>query len=274
MQKTTGIRFLGWSNIIIDNEEKGSLAFDPFFRPFAGANWARIEDYADVRIICISHGHAEHYLDTPRVVKYTDAVVISSQEVCDHLHSRYKIPRDNLVAVSPFQEVKIRDFKITAFTWYHRKINYWKFFKGNLFTGLYFAGSNLLRCPYDAPYYGYFIETPDGYRIMNYTEGLNTLLPTEEAESLGKKFHPHILIGGMQLNYEDAAARAAAAISPEVFILYHPHEKMFQKMKIASTPSEVFVAKIKGLAPDVQVLLPEDNSFIKLPVGTSYNTSK
>lgn len=265
MRKTTGIRFLGWSNIIIDTEEKGSLAFDPFFRPFAGANWADLKDYSGVKIICITHGHAEHYLDTPRVVKYTDAVVISSQEVCDHLHSRYKIPRDNLLTVTPFQEVKIRDFKITAFPWYHRKINYWKFFKGNLSTGLYFAGSNLLRCPYNAPYYGYFVETPDGYRIINYTEGLNSNLPSEEAESLGEKFRPQILIGGMQLNYEEDVARAAAAISPEVFILYHPHEKMFHKMKIESTPPDVFVAKINEYAPDVQVLLPEANSSIKLP---------
>ena len=145
MGKTSGIRFLGWSNIIIDNEENGSLAFDPFYRPFAGAKWAKVEDYSKVKVICISHGHAEHYLDTPEVVKQTNAVVVSSQMVCDHLHSRYKVPKSNLIPVKPLEEVEVNGYKITPFPWYHRRINYMKFFMGNLFTGIYFTFNGLFK---------------------------------------------------------------------------------------------------------------------------------
>ena len=266
MSKTTSIRYLGWSNIIICNDEEGHLAFDPFYRPFAGARWGKIGDFSAIKIICITHGHAEHYLDTANVVKQTNAMVISSPKVCNHLHSWNKVPKENLKAVDPFEEVRINGYKITAFPWRHRKINYMRFFMGNLFTAFYFTLSSLLRAPFNAPFYGFFIETPDGYRIMNFTEGMNTLLPTDEVRDFGKRFKPEILIAGMQLDYEKDVARAAAAINPKHIILYQPHEKMFAKMNIQSTPQEIFVSLVKKAIPNANIILPEANSFIELPL--------
>ena len=70
----------------------------------------------------------------------------------------------------------------------------------------------------------------------------------------------------MQLDYEEAVANAVATVSPKTFIGYHPHEKMFESMKIKSTPQEVFVDLIKKAAPDVKLILPEVKSKIEFPV--------
>jgi len=259
----TSIKYLGWSNIIIPSPN-GSLAFDPFYRPMYGADWATLEDFKDVKVICISHGHHEHYLDTPNVVKLTNAKVVSSKEVCDHLHSKYNVPKENLVPVRPHEEVTVEGFKITAFSWYHRPINYLNFFKGNLVTGLTFTLTNLLKAPYDAPYYGFFVETSDGFRALNFTEGLNPLFPTGEMKELAKKFNPCVLIGGAQLHYEEDVARAVKAISPETFIMYHPHEKLFGSMKLKSSTPETFIKHAKNAVPKVKIIYPEPMASVTL----------
>lgn len=266
MKKTEGIKYLGWSNIIICNEKSGYLAFDPFYRPFAGANWATLDDFNKIKIICISHGHSEHYLDVPKVINKTGALVISSKDVCNHLSFWHKIPKEKLKIIEPFEEIEINGYKITAFPWRHRKINYMRFFMGNLFTGIYFTFNSLFRAPFYAPYYGFFIETPEGNRIMNYTEGLNVLMPDEDPLNFGEKFKPDILIGGMQLEYEKDVARAVAAINPKHFIMYHPHEKMFESMKIKSTPEEIVLSHVRKAAPDVKIILPKVKDYMSLPL--------
>lgn len=261
MSDTTDIRYLGWSNIIIESAS-GSLVFDPFFREMYGAKWAKIEDYKDVKVICITHGHHEHYLDTPDIVKYTNAKVVGSNEVCEHLKSKYKVPEENLIPIQPMEEITVEGFKITAFTWYHRKISYLKFFQGNLITGLTFGLTNLLKVPTDAPFQGFFVETPEGLRLLNFAEGMNSLMPTEEMKELGDKFKPSVLVGGMQLSYEEDVGRAAQYTSPETFILYHPHTKLFDSMKIKSSPVEAFVSSVEEKAPQVKILLPEPMSSV------------
>ena len=71
------MRYFGWSNILI-RESQGDFVFDPFFRKMYGAQWASKDDYEKVRVICVSHGHHEHYMDTPVVAQMTGALVISS----------------------------------------------------------------------------------------------------------------------------------------------------------------------------------------------------
>lgn len=257
------IEYFGWSNIIVKSSQ-GNLAFDPFYRPMYGAKWANLEDYKDVKVICVSHGHHEHYLDTPNVVRYTNAKVVSSAEVCRHLHAKYNVPKENLIPVKPHEEVTVAGFKITAFPWYHRKISYRKFLQGNFITGATFGLLNLLKSPYNAPYYGFHIVTPDGLNLLNFTEGFNNLFPTDEMEQLGEKFRPSVLIGGMQLHYENDVARGVKSIAPKTFIMYHPHEKLFGSMHLESSPPETFVERIKEVAPEVNILLPEPMTSVAI----------
>jgi hypothetical protein len=37
-------------------------------------------------------------------------------------------------------------------------------------------------------------------------------------------------------------------------VLYHPHEKLFEKIKVESTMPEGFVNAVKGLLPSAEVL--------------------
>ena len=52
------IRYFGWSSLALE-APNGTLAFDPFFRPYCGAKWSSIDDYADAKVVCVTHGHEE-----------------------------------------------------------------------------------------------------------------------------------------------------------------------------------------------------------------------
>lgn len=255
------MRYLGWSNILI-REPQGDLVFDPFFRKMYGAEWARKEDYGKVRVICVSHGHHEHYMDTPAVARVTGALVVSSPDVCEHLRRKHRLPESQLRPVLPFDTVEVHGYRITAFDWHHRPISYLRFFQGSLAAAFAFVGNNILRCPWRARYYGFAVQTQSGASMVNLTEGMNPLFSDGELDVLRQRFRPDVLIGGHQLVYEQDVARAVRLTGVSSCVLYHPHEKLFGQMGIASAPQEQVVAAVKAQAPDVDIRLPRPMEWI------------
>ena len=256
MNSNVDIIYHGWSCFSVCWGET-TMLFDPFYRPMHGASWASLQDFTKVKLICVTHGHYEHYLDTAPVAQKTGATVISSKMVCDHLKRKYKMDSKNLIAIDPMQRVEVLGFKITAFQWHHRYISFYKFFKGNFVTALQFAYHGLLRAPFSAPALGYHIEGPDGIRLMNYNEGFSNLVDITELEQYSTKFKPDILIAGMQLNFEEYLGRGVGALKPKVIVLFHPHEKLFEKFKLQSSSPETFVSRIKQYVPNARICLPQ-----------------
>jgi hypothetical protein len=254
MLKGVKIKYFGWSCFTVEAENK-TLLFDPFFRPMHGAHWASLKDFQNVKLICVTHGHYEHYLDTAPIVKATGATVISSKMVCDHLKDRYKVESNKLICIEPFQQVEVLGFKITAFKWHHRYISFYKFFKGSVTTALQFAYHGLIQAPFSAPAFGYQIQFPNGTRLMNYNEGFSNLVDINELEEFSSKFCPDILLAGMQLNFEDYLAKGVFALKPKTIILFHPHEKLFEKFKLQSSSPKIFIDRIKNYLPDVKIIV-------------------
>ena len=86
------IRYFGWSALSVETDA-GALFFDPFYRDYCGAKWFDLEDFAHASVVCATHGHEEHYLDIPDVVKRSCADVIGTKAVTDYLAWRSKVPR-------------------------------------------------------------------------------------------------------------------------------------------------------------------------------------
>jgi len=248
------IEYFGWSSFRVQSET-GTLLFDPFFRPMHGAQWAKLKDFKESDVICITHGHYEHYLDTPALVNSTGSMVVSSREVCNHLASKYKVPKQKLLPIEPFQTIDVCEFRITAFEWVHRDISFWNFFKGDILTAFQFAWYSLFRSPFNAPKLGYYVEGPGGLRLMNYGEGFSNLMVTKHIFELAERFKPNIVLAGMQLNFEEPLAEGVAALAPDTVVLFHPHEKLFEKFKIKSSPPDIFVKNVKLKLPEAEVVI-------------------
>ena len=119
------IRYHGWSSTPIECHPK-ALFFAPVYPPYCGAKWSTLDDYLGADVICVTHGHEEHFLDTPDLLRRTAATVVSSPTVCRFLKRRNKIPEGQLYPVAFGQPASVAGFRITTFAWKHRDINLYK----------------------------------------------------------------------------------------------------------------------------------------------------
>ena len=255
--KSTKIHYHGWSSFAIETAS-GKLVFDPMYRKIFGAKWSSLEDFQDASVICLTHGHYDHYVDAPIILKKTDAVVVASTEICRHLSSKYGIKKEKLIPIKPFQEIQISDFVITVFEWGHREVSIPRFIKEGLlraefFPTLQFAWLNLFKVPFNVPYYGFYVKLPEQVGIMNYCEGFSDHMKIESVKELADRYKTDILLAGMQLNFEDHVSRGAAALSPKSVVLFHPHKVLFERLGLKSSPPEKFVEKLKQALPDTNV---------------------
>lgn len=252
------IRYYGWSALSIETD-RGRLFFDPFYRSYCGAQWYSFDDFSKATVICVTHGHEEHYLDTPHIAQRTGAVVVSSPQVCSYLKWRSGLPASQLRPVPCYQPVDVDGFRITTFKWKHRDINLPKalskaVFQGNA-TQLKWAWSSATNAPFYAPYYGFHVELPNGTTVLNYNEGFNTKMTDAEIRDLGARFRTDVLLAGMQLHFLDDIARGVAALKPKVVMLYPPHEKFHEMMGAVSAPWTEFAAAAQKALPGSRVII-------------------
>ena len=251
------LRYFGWSSLAVDTPA-GSLFFDPFYRPYCGAKWSSEDDYSGASVVCVTHGHEEHFLDTPEVVRRTGATVVSSEAVCRFLGGRAGIADGQLRAATPLEPMEARGFRITTFGWKHRDISLPRAFAkaviGGNATQLKWFWSSLTRAPFYAPYTGFHVELPGGTTILNYNEGFNTKMTDAEIAALGKRFRVDVLLAGMQLDFTADIARGVAALKPRAVLLYPPHEKFHEMMGARSLPWARFVEAAQGAAPGATVI--------------------
>ncbi|MDY0259114.1 MAG: MBL fold metallo-hydrolase [Desulfovibrio sp.] len=250
------VKYYGWSSLVITSKKGGDLTFDPFFSEDYGTHWSDLSDYNNVSVICVSHGHHEHYTDAYKVASRTGAMIVAPPRVCQHLHSHFAVPNQQLTPLKPGETVTVNGYSITAFPWYHRKINYFKFFAGRFFTGCRFVLTNLLHTPLDTPFSGFMVVTPEGTRILNLSEGMNDKMPSSEVAALRERHKPDVVTGGYQLQFEREVARCFKESGAPKGILYHPHEKLFGLMKLYSTPVEIVKQRIEEVAPAMQLFAP------------------
>lgn len=264
------IRYYGWSALSIE-APNGTLFFDPFFREYCGARWYGLEDFAHANVVCITHGHEEHYLDTPAVVARSGAEVVGTKAVCDYLAWRSRVPRERLHPVRPFEPVEVRGFAISTFRWQHRDINLWKalakaLFQGNA-TQLSWAWSSATNAPFYSDYTGFHVTLPGGLTVLNYNEGFNSKMTDAEIADLGSRVRTDVLLAGMQLDFTEDVARGAAALKPRLVVLYPPHDHFHRMMGATSRPWADFKAAVERRLPDALVIVAEPGTIVDAVTG-------
>jgi len=269
---TVKIRYFGWSGLSLETGG-AALFFDPFFRPYCGAEWFHLADFKHATHICVTHGHEEHFLDVPIVARETGALVIGAPSICSFLRWRRGIDPGRLVPINPkkFETISLPEFKITAFLWKHRDINLYRamtkaVFHGNT-TQLSWALSSATNAPFYSPYTGFHVELPGGLSVMNYNEGFNSKMTDDEIRELGRRLKTDVLLAGMQLHFIDDVVRGVAALRPRTVILYPPHDKFHAMMGAVSAPWSEFGRAVRERFPDVAVHLAEPGFEIVVAAG-------
>jgi len=264
MNKAAKITYYGWSTFSLETEN-GKLVFDPFCRKFCDVKWSGFDAFKDANVICITHGHAEHYVDVPKILNRSKAVVVGPEEVCRHLEKKYKIDNKRLVPIGPSQTVSVSGYKISAFDWGHREVSFWKLLKlgvlqANLGPILKFGLLNLLKAPHTTTFLGFCVENSNNFKLINFGEGFSDLIDQSKVEALGESFTPDVLLAGIQLNFAPYVAKGAAALLPEKTILFSPHSALFKKCGLKSAPAKTFVDQIREYLPNAQINVADPGS--------------
>jgi hypothetical protein len=248
------IEYLGWSCFRLGSSQ-GDLFFDPIYRPYSGVTYTSPEAFDNAKIICVTHGHQEHYFDVPAIVKRTGATVVAGKDICNHLHWIHRVPREHLRPVEPLQPVEVEGFKITTFHWRHRDVNPIRgVLRPQIIEGMKWAWQALVLCPAWAKFTGFHVELEDGRKVLNYNEGFNSAMRIEEVQALGERFETDVLLAGMQLNFEEYAASGGATFSPKTVLLFHPHKEFFDQLGKVSSSPETFAEAVKRELPDADVI--------------------
>ncbi|HTS20380.1 MAG TPA: hypothetical protein VMN79_01105 [Casimicrobiaceae bacterium] len=264
------VRYFGWSALSVSTPAH-RLYFDPFFRPYCGADWFSIEDFSDADYIAVTHGHEEHFLDVPVIARRTRALIIGSPAVTGFLRWRRGLPANRLRALDRDESCTLPGLRIDSFGWKHRDINLVRsvsraLLRGNA-TQLAWAWSSATRAPFYAPYMGYVLTLPGGATVMNYNEGFNTKMTDGEIAGLAHRFRIDVLLAGMQLDFMDDVRRGVAALQPKMVLLYPPHEKFHAMMGATSHPWEEFIAAAQAGAPHARVIALTPGTMVSLDDG-------
>jgi hypothetical protein len=121
--------------------------------------------------------------------------------------------------------------------------------------GLKFLYNGMIQSPFSSRKFGYHLEMPDGTTITNYCEGLNDNMVIEEVLELVRTFQTEILLTGYQLNFEKYVGLGVAAFAPRKAVLFHPHEMLFAKIGVPTSPLDSFIEKIKQSAPAAEIIM-------------------
>jgi L-ascorbate metabolism protein UlaG (beta-lactamase superfamily) len=265
------VRYFGWSALSVTAAGR-TLYFDPFYRPYCGADWFSIEDFADADYIAVTHGHEEHFLDVPEIARRTRAQVIGSSAATRFLRWRRGLPAERLLTLDRDQSTSVPGFGIATFGWKHRDINLVRsvtkaLLRGNT-TQLAWAWSSATRAPFYAPYKGYVLTLPDGTTVMNYNEGFNTKMTDREISELAQRFRVDVVLAGMQLDFVADVRRGVAVLQPKMVLLYPPHEKFHAMMGASSRPWSEFTAAAQAGAPHARVVALAPGTQVNLDDGT------
>ena len=264
------IRYFGWSALSIETAQ-GALFFDPFYRKYCGAQWFTLEDFAHATVVCGTHGHEEHYLDIPHVLKRSGATAVGHRTLCSYLQRRSGVDRARLLPIDEFETRELPGFKISAFKWKHRDINLYKALTKAVFHGnntqLSWAWSSATNAPFYSPYMGYHVELPGGLTVLNYNEGFNTKMTAREIADLGRRYRTDVLLAGMQLDFVDDVARGALALNPKIVVLYPPHDHFHRMMGVTSRPWAEFKRAVEKSLPNAHVIIAEPGAMIDAVTG-------
>lgn len=262
------IKYYGWSAIELNVGGK-AVFFDPFYRPYCGVHWYQLHDFAHADLVCVTHGHEEHFLDVPAVLNASQARVVATPAVCRFLERRNGITTARLMPTEWGQSVQADGMTISLFPWKHRDLNLFKamtraVFQGNT-TQLSWAWSSATNAPFYSGYTGFHVEIPSGMTVLNYNEGFNTKMTAQDLADLKQRFPKvDVLLAGMQLFFVDDVVRGVKALAPKVVFLYPPHEHFHKMMEAPSAPWDDFANAIRNQCPQVQVVVATPGTVLKL----------
>ena len=97
-----------------------TLAFDPFLGLPLGKRWPDLggKEFSAAAAVFVTHGHVDHILEIPALLKGSEAFIYASRTPCRTLR-RHGVPGDRLREIRPGETADVGSFRVTAYPGRH-----------------------------------------------------------------------------------------------------------------------------------------------------------
>ncbi len=252
------LKYYGWSGFRLITPEGRRLFFDPLLTdPLSGAPLVQRDGLEAGDLVCVTHGHFDHYMDVSALVEGRDVLVIGSDEICDFTRRTHGVPPAKLRPIPFDATVAVEGIRLHTFEWDHRIVDPKAMFAQTSAPTFEQLRTIYFATPHAARRMGFVVELADGRKVVNYCEGFNDQTQMDKVAAVAARHRPDVLIGGAQLDYDGFTAEAIATLKPRVAVLFHPHRAYFDLIGLRSKPIEAFLARIAEECPGVEARVPE-----------------
>lgn len=264
------LRWLGVS--CFEAEVSGvKVLMDPYLNARSSFNPppVTINDFRELDLIAVTHGHFDHFSDAPSLLSLTDAVLLASREVCEYATAKLGISANKVLPLNIGETTLFKGVKITAtkgehlsplmvMRWFIGDFSYQPSSRDEL-RKLYIElfPSEVLKFSSEVPVgplQGYVFEEAKGLKLWNLSE----TMPIEEIKKYAAELSPQIVLVSVAGGFEREAAKMVEWIKPKVAVA-HSFDRIFEKQALLGDV-ELF-KELVSTTSGVEVLVPRPGEW-------------
>lgn len=220
------LTYEGWSGLWFRHGGTW-LGFDPAQAPPPNAGPDRV-------IVCVSHGHPDHFEGARELSRSSELPLLARSHVVSTPPVIRRLSRArlrHLHALRGGESTEVDGVRVHGFWWDHmtllpperdlRAIYLQKFLSHP------FALANValhgLGSPIAAPTLGFVVELPDGPIILNYGEGLHRNTDPRQVEEVSRRYQPDVLCLAVEPEDLEAVATWVSVLDAPIVLVHEAH---------------------------------------------------
>lgn len=254
------IRYFGWSGVTVKHDDV-LVGFDLFGK---AVKWDSLAGAAKT-ILCVTHGHPEHFGSLRQFLAAPEAQlstthVVASRSIIDYLARAVSLPAANAHRLEADSHILLGDARVSAFSWAHMpllpprigpKITYAAHLLSHphAFMRIALGGLGL---PMRAPMHGFHITFTNGCRVLNYAEGLHRLTDLREVERVASKLPAEVLLFAVEPDDLEAIPRWLEILNPSRVFMYEAHRPWRELFKLPYIDLDAYASQLSTRFADMQ----------------------
>ncbi len=266
--------WLGTSCFIL---EAGGLRilFDPYLESRASFNPPPLKpsEIKDLDLVLVTHGHYDHFVDAPSLLRSTEAKLVASRELCDYAKAKLGVSEARLIPLNQGEVVEVEGVKIEATRGEHMSpLDVIRWFIGD-FSYTPSSRDELRRMyaerfPQEVlrfasevpmgPLQGYLLTGGRGLRAWNPSETVFF----EGLEELARRAKPEVLFPCVAGGFERDAVKLVEWSRPKV-VVPHSFDKLFERQALLGDVN-LFKELVASACPGTEVLIPRPGEWYSL----------
>jgi len=240
------------------------ILIDPWISRPSNAPWqlkTKISDIRNCDAIFLTHGHFDHSLDVPEIVKNTKTKVYCSKQIRKVFIEEFKVEEENLIGISPGQIIEFEpDLKVTTIKSQHIQFDEFALSRGELLRNTNFDKTARLQFAEIGKYvmgdvFGFLMEFSNGKKMVHFGSGGYF---EEELRKLPSNIDIFLAPVAGRGDADKIIARMASLFKPKMIIPHH-YDDFFPPMTWDAYGQ--FEEEVRKLNPSIIVYKLEHETY-------------